>query len=294
MESEDIINISKTWLENIVQDDGVILINPSDESFRLRNNSVIIHELDFKRLMACIASTSITLAIPSQSGGIAPNVTMVDKDHENVWGWCAEFVKFLRICSRSHFVEPFMDLFLTCSYAACMPTVRRHGFITKYLDDSHLHLSYLAMPLLEGVAKSFCAEFVAMNGDVKKPFKKLKGEYYKENKRCSSIGDLLLLVEEIADSDLKQDIIRLNGIVESYNPGYMAYETIRDWRNSSLHGSQSYRTIAGITLNYSLVIIMNKIKLNYDENRLDCIEHLNFLAERDGCHEFMYIPRDHE
>jgi len=174
-----------------------------------------------------------------------------------------------------------------------MPSVQKHGFITNYLDDSHLHLSYLAMPLLEGVAKRFGEEFVDMDGKVKKPFKKLNGQFYKKKDQCSSIGDLLLLVEEIADEDLKKDILRLNGIVESYNPGREAYKTIKEWRNSSLHGSQAYATIAGVTFNYSLVIILNKIKINYEENRLDCIDHLNFLAERDGEHGFMYIPKAH-
>ncbi|EFD0645632.1 hypothetical protein FFW75_15645, partial [Escherichia coli] len=240
MKAEDMIRMSESWLKKIIKKDGTISFDPNDDSFRLRKNGIIIHELDFDRLMASIISTSITLAIPSQNGGIAPNLTIVDKDHDHIWGWCAEFVKFMRVCSRSIFVEPLMELFLTCSYAACMPPVQKNGFITSYIDKSHFHLSYLAMPLLEGVAKRFCEDFIDMDGKVKQPFEKLNGKFYKVNDKCSSIGDLLLLVHNRADEQLKGALTNLNGIVETYNPMSKAYYTIKDWRNSSLHGSQNY------------------------------------------------------
>ncbi|HBB1613243.1 TPA: hypothetical protein J0549_001714 [Escherichia coli] len=293
MNAEEIINLSENWLKSVIPRDGTITINLGDKSFRLRSHGIVVHELDFERLIACIISTSITLAIPNHTGGNAPNMTMVDQDHRNIWGWCAEYVNFLRIHSKPYFVSPLVDLFLTCSQAACMPVVHKNGFITDYLKNSHLHLSYLAMPLLEGVAKIFCEEFVDIDGKVKKPFRKLSTGEYKVNGRCSNIGDLLLLVESTADDDLKQVIIRLNRIVESYNPGCKAYKTIKNWRNSSLHGSENYSTVAGITFNYALVIILNKIKMNYEENRLDCIDHLDYLAEMDGRDEYMYIPQDY-
>lgn len=123
--------------------------------------------------------------------------------------------------------------------------------------------AYLSFPLLEGVLKSVCSDYIEMNGEIKqgKQIKQFSGGY--ENGVCYRICDLLThLEEEYANAKFKEDLKEMRvkiGEFHHQNPNNV-YKLIDGWRNASLHGQNAPDAEYGTILNLICLIIWFEMK----------------------------------
>ena len=143
-------------------------------------------------------------------------------------------------------------------------------------------LAYLAFPLLEGVTKLRCSDYVDLNGNVRQRFKVGTREYDPAKptaKRVSSLKDLLWLLHDyMADADEKHALESIRKSIHAAT-GTDAFEQIYRWRNSQAHGSESLRAIGYTVYNLALLIGLHGIRERYDEIREDAQAFFVEVAE---------------
>jgi hypothetical protein len=139
-------------------------------------------------------------------------------------------------------------------------------------------LAYLSFPLLEGVTKLRCNDYVDLNGTVRQSFNVANRQYDPAN-RVSSLNHLLwLLYDCVADADEKQALESLRESIYRAK-GTDAFEQIYIWRNSQAHGSESLREIGYTVYNLALLVGLHSIQERYDEIREDARAFFAEVAE---------------
>lgn len=125
--------------------------------------------------------------------------------------------------------------------------------------------AYLSFPLLEGLIKSVCSDYIEMDGSIKQG-QKIKQYYggYNDGNYCNRLRDLLThLEEEYADLQLRSNLKDLRNYVGDFydcNPNKV-YKLIDNWRNTSLHGENAPDAEYGTILNLICLIIWSEFKL---------------------------------
>jgi hypothetical protein len=167
----------------------------------------------------------------------------------------------------------------------------------EMLSNKTSILAYLSFPLLEGMTKLRCSDYVNLDGTVRQSFTVDDTPYgaTKGKKRVNSLHDLMRLLHDyVADADEKQvlDSIR-DSICQA--TGTDAYRQIYDWRNSHAHGVASLRGIGYTVYNLALLVSLHGIRDCYEEIRDDARTFGADVAERvgHGFSEFMpwhYYP----
>lgn len=302
---ERILDLCDSWCSAAQTPEGGISIGHQSEQYRLLNNGIHFHELEFKSLKAALLGLSKVLLLPGLN-------TVVDQDHFSLWSWCAELIlhRDSNIFDDDEF--ELRKLFETCvraSLANCVkPVTSREEWQQQvdrdkllphnakyFVQESSLTLAYLAFPLLEGACKKLCSDYISMDGNVLQSFevpnRKDGVKKYDPNvwnrKQCSSLRDLLFLTSRLYSTieleNVKQHIKELEG-------GSDAFDTIYKWRNQSLHGTTSFQTIGGTLLNLVLLLLINKLEHNFEQVRKETVTQCRWNLQHENRVPWSYYP----
>ncbi|WP_247729487.1 hypothetical protein [Halovivax limisalsi] len=202
----------------------------------------------------------------------------ISTDHQEYWKWTIQaFEKVNKQISilPSELVNNLEILF---RLSACSPIPSQvgegllHPIQASWDSEGHeayiiyrakTIAAYLSFPLLEGVIKGVCSDYIKPNGEVKdgKRIKRFSGGY--SNNVCYRLSDLLThLEEEYADDEFKnllRDMRIMIGDFYHRNPKKV-YSLIGEWRNTSLHGQNPPDAEYGTIANIICLIIWNEIK----------------------------------
>lgn len=300
--------LCESWRAETLQPDGGLAIGGASERFRLLANGVAFHDLDYDSLRAaCLGLTSVLL-LPGQN-------TVIDHDHFAFWAWCGQL-----LCGgRSTYFNRTLDdaalkqLMELCVRASVVGTYRpdREGWEEMVSADrrldvytqawkrgGHTALSYLAFPLLEGVTKRHCSDFVSADGRVIQAWQAPQADggprTYQVGRRCSSLLDLLgLLQETAADAQLRSDLGEIAAHISTFSDeGAPGFAVLYDWRNGSLHGANLYGTVGGTVFNTALLIALSRLKPSFDELRLSTLEQVRWELQggSDSRSPWSYYP----
>lgn len=244
----------------------------------LLENGLQFHELSYPEMRTGLTQLTRYLLLPQQS-------TFVQDDHIWCWAWCAELL--------DGFGSPYFDesselelqhLFRTICRAVLLYSNQNSAGILAGLNRKWLHASgilresglvstYLSFPLLEGLLKKECSSYVDMNGQVKQAFtvpqeKGSNRTYAMNSKACSSMADLLWLVHNNADEDLRGDLDEIGNHLRELEPSCRyGFSVLYRWRNASLHGQTLHTTIGGTVLNLAMLIALASFKDSYNDLR---------------------------
>lgn len=285
MNDGDIRRLCAAWRAEATRDGG-IAIGPQTERFRLRHSGIQFHELSFKHLREAVVGVTENLLLPGMN-------TVVDLDHMLVWSWSAEILIGGEGPLSRRADPEISDLAATAVRAALAntrgPTREAHDAALaafeamehnarEFVSSAHIALPYLAFPLLEAVSRRACCSFVDLRGHVLQAFSRRNGDTYPPGSRCNSIGDLLaLLVGVVADASLAADLKELLdhvatfGAASSSSSASDAYGVLSDWRNSSLHGESTHRTIGGTVLSIALLVALHGIGHDYESRQTEAV-----------------------
>lgn len=280
IDTELIRNLCKSWVGAAANDEGSLQIGRSTEQVRLLNNGVKFHELDHEQMRAACIGLSSVLLHPGMN-------TVIDWDHQWFWSWCGEL-----LCGvgSTYFREDeceLKQLVALCCRGSLAGSSRpdEAGWEQKrvrslniepnasqWIQGSHAAVAYLAFPMLEGLPKKLCSEFVSMNGVAVLPFGN-KWRQYKPGQKCSSLRDLLLLFyAEVASDesriDLDEQRLNLEVFAEGEEDGF---DVLYRWRNSSLHGATSLPTIGGTVLNTAFLVALSGMGEDYESTKASTI-----------------------
>ncbi|HHD2754425.1 TPA: hypothetical protein ACOTG0_003280 [Clostridium perfringens] len=292
---ELIKTLCNRWKDEAINENGSITIGKS-EAFRLINNGIIMHELTIKELEVCCIELTKLLLLNDMN-------TIISQDHQWFWAWVGEIVNNRNINYFNKENErEIKELFSICirstlagiekpprNYEEALErfNYRKEHPLEHNLNEINMNksliLSYISFPLLEGILKKYCNEYVLLSGKVIKNFKVVRGRrnsrLYKKGEHINSIRDLLLLVIQIAgDMQLVEDLnivlehIAMLNKENTNDPCKIIY----DWRNSSLHGETSYSTIGGTILNIAIIIILHSIEDTYNKNLSNILDHVSW------------------
>lgn len=287
--SDDIRAICDAWWASATET-GRFIITTETEKNRLRASGVSFPDLEFSALCTAIIGVSKTLQLGP--------VTWGHDDHDWLFAWCAELIlgphtKFFS--EEQHDTEVLFRAVANAALASCPYETKSQlpPQAQGYLDSKHTALAYLSFPLLEATLRRACRDYVQPDGRVIKAFA-VQTEHYsptgKGRRRCNSIKDLLkLLYDVVAENELKTHLDSFNAHICSL-PYADAdpFETIYNWRNSTLHGESLY-SLGGTIFYLTLLISLFEIKDNFNEKRRlakGCIE----WAEQTGRCSWSYYP----
>lgn len=255
--------------------------------------------------------------------GLLTRLLKVQKtpDHIYYWSWTAEVASFFDLFDRR----------LSRSYALLMHTIlaeRAGGFSVNDTDEeidrkrrqmadfdqlTNRHYremvgqkaqlaAFVSYPVLEGLMKSILNDVIEPDGEIKSG-KTLEGVYrsYTSGDRCSSLRDLLYHAEQnVLDSSVVDELNNLTSEIETFGEGDEAYSMIYNWRNTLLHGEDSWDFQYGILVNLLSLFVWSEIdKVEYSNKRREIIENFKTKVEIPifGANQFesgFYPPFDGE
>jgi hypothetical protein len=159
---------------------------------------------------------------------------------------------------------------------------------TFALGNSGILLAaHLGLPMLEALAKRYCATVIRADGTVLAAFDVPSARRpgtrrrYIPNERCSNLRDLLHLVDQRASVDLA-DPLREFRYEFSRVWGRSVFDMIFEWRNMALHGEDSAMQVAetllglgglitlellGAELNVAIQALNDRFSANWDSRR---------------------------
>lgn len=268
--------------------DGEIHIGSKSERFRLLNNGIKFHELDFHELISAGVGLAKNLLLKGLNTIIVP-------DYFHFWSWSAEiildphdsfFIKdesdlrdLFQILVRSGLSNPIPP---TNNYAF-HSLLKRVSDLTEFnskqlLQNCHKIMVYLGFPLLEGICKKMCLEYIDYDGTVKKDFKVPINNpirSYQAGEKCSNLGHLLYLLQSIvATKELSEVLTELYKHIEQFGDGKPGYQVIFNWRCASLHGEATYPTIGGTLLSLTILICLHQTSDKYDIKKTTILERI--------------------
>ncbi|REA05781.1 hypothetical protein DEQ92_05785 [Haloferax sp. Atlit-6N] len=183
----------------------------------------------------------------------------ITADHTTFWKYTAERVRdfdFTETPISGDVVEHFetaVSLVLVRSNATTDEHVR------KIVQKSDAVASYLVYPVLEGVAKRYCHEYVSEDGAVKEG--KTVVTYCGDKEfgdEINQVGYLLHHIENVAGSDaLREELYKMRvGVREFYDTDENEeYGVINGFRNSWLHGEDEAKAEYGTILSYTALLL---------------------------------------
>ncbi|SMQ75987.1 hypothetical protein SAMN05444673_2600 [Bacillus sp. OV166] len=263
-------DLCEKWRNSVKYEDGSVSYTLEGEKYRLLTTGIQFHEFDFEDTQtACKELTSIRAE---------------SLDHSYFRAWVAELI----FSEFEYFSENEMglqQLFSACVRASLTGKAsykinfEEAKSFNKSVDfntidlarHSSLIFSQLSFPLLEGVLKKSCKEYVDSSGKVLKNFTVPKHIHPKEvfrvndPVRVSSLKVLLYLLHaKISNLDLHIQLTEMFQIIEKTWNVNNALNTIYKWRNSSLHGTDIYHSIGSTVFNLVTIIALDGIKGKFE------------------------------
>ena len=260
---------------------GGIAIGGASEQYRLLNNEIVFHELNYDELRDAIVGLTDVLLLPGLN-------TIIDRDHEFLWSWLGELLlgrdgplststdreiaSLAETAVRSALANVRPPTQESFDRSELVRSLSEHNAV-QFLQHAHLALAYLAFPLLEAICRRACSSYVDLNGTVLARFPRQNGGSYNVSGKCSNVGDLLRLIEgTVSSGPLKSDLHEVLSHIQALSPGATDGATVVfDWRNSSLHGEVSLPTIGGTTLSLGLMIALDGVRDVYEDRRAAAI-----------------------
>lgn len=295
---ELIKTLCNRWKDEALNENGSIMIGKS-EAFRLINNGIAMHELTIKELEVCCIELTQLLLLSGMN-------TIISEDHQWFWAWIGEIVNNRNINyfnkENEREIKELFSICIRSTLAGIEKPPRSHYESLERFNYRKAHplehnlnelnmnksliLSYISFPLLEGILKKFCNEYVLLSGKVIRNFKVVRGsgynKLYKNGESINSIQDLLLLVIQIVgDIHLVEDlniILEHIAMLDKENTNDPC-KIIYNWRNSSLHGETSYSTIGGTILNIVIIIILHSIEDTYNKHLSNILDDVRWNVE---------------
>lgn len=270
-----ILELCNKYRHEVVKENGISIGNNS-EKYRLKNNGILFHELNYEEIQASCIGLSNVLIYKGMN-------TIIDYDHKYFWSWVGEVFlsREIQYFNKEEYEieQLFKTLIRLCNAGNNGPAQTKEewdeqriksemiDFNTKeVILNSHLIIAYLSFPFLEAVLKRNCSDYVDYFGSVKLSFWG-KSRQYNIGAKCSSLRDLLILYyNNVIDISFKKKIDLILGPfvdITTKDP----FDQIYEWRNSSLHGSTNYSTLGGTIFNLSILIALNEIRERYDAEK---------------------------
>lgn len=264
------------------------------ERYRLLENGIQFHELDFDALRAAVIGLSKVLLLPGLN-------TVVADDHLGLWSWCGEVLLPPEAQIFPEEQWEIRSLFEVAVHAALAdakkPVTSEEEWqeqlrvsdlqplhAQQLIRQSNLALSYLVFPLLEALTKRACSAYVSFDGTVTAEFSVIqadgKSRSYKIGKRCSSLRDLLFLhYTTVSSPQLKTNIEDFRHNLQVLVPAQDPFDTIYLWRNQSLHGSATSQTIGGTILNLSILILLFEIEPSFEQHKARALQNARIRVQ---------------
>lgn len=260
--AKEIKDLCESWVSAIESNGDSIRVVGDSERYRLLTNGVSFHDLNHEQLRAACLGLSRVLLLPRLN-------TIIHEDHQVFWSWCGEVLCGDPEAYFDHHEFDLRELMTMCcrgSLARRSETLEHNA--NEWLQRTDTAVAYLTFPLLEGLLKKSCGDFVTPSGDVLRNFDG-KCRTYKAGGRCSSLRDLLeLFSNEVASEDARRDLIEQKTHLLGFaNPGEDGFDVLYRWRNSSLHGQTGFPTIAGTVLNTAFLVALSDLPVDYDHLR---------------------------
>jgi hypothetical protein len=277
--ASEITALCESWVAAATAEGG-IAIGSATEQYRLRNNGIYFHELDYGSIQtACLGLSRVLL-----HGGLN---TVIDWDHRWFWAWCGEiFAGRTGMEGGAYFggaegeIRQLFGLACRAALAGVFNSndpdawerqreQRQHAEpnAQALIDESQVVLVYLSFPLLEAISKKACGTYVDADGRVIAPFS-VPGRSYRVGARCSSVRDLLwLLHDDVASDNLRSALDLQRQHLQGLDSSVDSFGLVYDWRNSSLHGSAHLPTIGGTVFNTAILIALDGVAAHYGDLR---------------------------
>ena len=281
------------WCDAVQNDGGGFIIGNATEKYRLLRNDVQFHELSYFQLIASVEGLTKVLLLPGLN-------TVIDQDHFFLWSWSAEVILSREIeyfKDEERDLRKLFEIVIRSALAHCRkPTATKDEWSQQveienqishnakyFIQESSTAMAYLCFPLLEGIAKKTCSNYLDLNGQVisafSVPSRNGSTRTYdpssnrSTDKKCSSLRDLLWLVfNNVANQQLKNSIAEFRAHISNLEPSEDPFDVIYRWRNESLHGSTSFQTIGGTLLNLILLITLHQLSAEYSSKREAIVE----------------------
>jgi hypothetical protein len=272
--------------------DGGLVIDLTVQSYQLLRNGYPPHDLNYRELRAAICGLTDVLLHPGLN-------TVIDLDHQEMWAWVAEVLIRGRQIMQGADERELRRLFETTSHAVVAGAsdseeardrhrksvwaLEHHS--QEVLIRTHEMLPYLGFPLLEGVLRRACSDYVTLDGFIIKSFSVPRwangpSRLYSERDRCTNLGHVLrLLCSTVAGPELRSDLASILTHIAELS-GKDGIDTLAGWRNTSLHGEASLPTIGGTLLNLSILVILDGASDAYEEIRAHALEGARFEVGR--------------
>jgi len=295
----EIENLCDDWCTSSITPRGGTVMGANTERFRLLANGVVFHELSHEQLCAALIGLTRVVLRPGLN-------TIVNEDHFALWSWCGELLlsPVSQIFPVTQFeIRSLYETVIHSALAHCRkpPATKEERHTQNRIEESQPHhakqlvresslvLAYLGFPLLEAILKRASANYVAFDGQVISTFsvsnKQGNPRRYAPNGasrsgQCSSLRDLLFLHRSaVAVPRLKARIDRFRLHLTSLDGTQDPFDLLYGWRNQSLHGSTNSQTIGGSVLNLSLLISLFEIEHNFEQHRLQTLDHCRWVEQ---------------
>ncbi|MGP2408357.1 hypothetical protein V2A84_01805 [Yersinia sp. 2553 StPb PI] len=281
MTPEIISKLCNSWLAASIIPDGGFRWGKETEKYRLSNNGVVFHELDFNTLCSAIIGTTNVLLLPGLN-------TIIDQDHYRLWSWCGALLlsrRGLKFTYEQMEAKKLLETSVRCALVKCSPPLKDQNEwrknveimrvqpmrVTHLVNNSDLILAYISFPLLEFVLKRACSIYVNMDGVIIKRFNRYTDDDVGKSKISSLKILLKLLYNHVADKELRSLLTEFQENIKKTCNSPDAFALIYDWRNQSLHGKTNFSTIGGTLLSLSLLILLFEIKDDFENVKLEAM-----------------------
>lgn len=214
---------------------------------------------------------------------------IVTQDHTLFWAWTAEVVHQLEreIELFNGDITHFFGLLVHANLSSLgrAPRDRRDMNINsaiRLLVDNHVEAviteiytlsAGFAFSLLEKLIRKKCGEYVKENGKIKKDFK-IKNRPYEQGGIISNLAHELHLLEKIGNENLKKKMQMFKEKLRKAEekPSKDAYNILKEWRNTLLHGERLFSTTTGIVTNLICLVLLNEIPKDLYETKKEEIK----------------------
>ena len=280
--AKQILELCELWRETAIGEDDTINIGVDTEKYRLLENGIQFHDLNFQEIQACCIGLTDVL--------LMKRLNQINSyDHFYFWSWMGELFLGSEGTYFTREERDIKNLFSTCIRAALADRSDKKNFVdlnaSELVSNQGLILAQLSFPLLEAILKKTCREYVDYDGRVLKDFRITNRRnvvhYGRQGKsKISSLKDLLFLLYNIvASPELKKQLTSIREHIKRVDEQSEPFSTIYRWRNSSLHGQNSYTTIGGTILNIVIIIALDSLKENYEELREEVFKGVKFYVQ---------------
>lgn len=272
-------------------------IGEHTECHRLSRNGIFFHQLAYGELMSAIGHVTSTLLLPGLNSVIA-------LDHLHLIAWCQQVILDRNHSSLSPLEHRHYHKMTEICSSLKLIDLHNSGEINRstewltIMGERGMMIACLAFPLLEAGLKICCSDFVDINGDIKQDFEislinKLNQTYkqkFKVNdKKISSLKVLLQLYHElVAPTPAKEAISIIKHSLTRLHPEVDPFQLIYDWRNSTLHGADSFSTISGTILGLAFIVEISKEQDKYEELRKQTIDNCRFKSKYENPMWYFY------